>query len=267
MAQFDAEHPDGADYVIVPAMSRDDDPLVLDWLRAQAAKGARIIGICAGAKVVAAAGLLDGRRATTHWYYLGEMLDRSPAIRYVPDRRMVADDAVTTTTGISASMPAMLILIEAIAGRARAGEVAAGLGVTDWNVRHASQAFQLTRPFALTVLGNRLAFWNSEELGLRIEPGVDEVSLALAADAWSRSYRSSARTFATSGKAVVSANGVRVLPDGGAAPERPLIPFVQEARPADTLEQTLEAIADRYGRHTASVVAMQLEYPWAADGS
>ena len=70
VAEFDTRHPEGADYVIVPAMSRDDDPAVLQWLRSQAAKGAIIIGVCAGAKVVAAAGLLDGRRATTHWYYL-----------------------------------------------------------------------------------------------------------------------------------------------------------------------------------------------------
>lgn len=59
-------HPEGADFVIVPAMSRDDDPAVLAWLRAQAAKGATVIGICAGAKVVGAAGLLDGKRETTH---------------------------------------------------------------------------------------------------------------------------------------------------------------------------------------------------------
>ncbi|CFE04153.1 transcriptional regulator [Bordetella pertussis] len=55
-------------------MSRDDDPAVLAWLREQARKGAIIIGVCAGAKVVAAAGLLDGKRATTHWYYLKELL-------------------------------------------------------------------------------------------------------------------------------------------------------------------------------------------------
>ena len=47
--------------VIVPAMSRDDDPAVLEWLRSQAAKGAMIVGVCAGAKVVAEAGLLDGK--------------------------------------------------------------------------------------------------------------------------------------------------------------------------------------------------------------
>src|SRR5215213_5480011 len=66
IAEFDAQHPDGADYVIVPAMSRDDDPVALQWIAAQAKSGARIIGVCAGAKVVAEAGLLDdnGRRPT-----------------------------------------------------------------------------------------------------------------------------------------------------------------------------------------------------------
>ena len=70
IATFDAQHPEGADYVIVPAMSRDDDPTVLQWLRSQAAKSATIIGVCAGAMVVGEAGLLDGKRATTHWYYV-----------------------------------------------------------------------------------------------------------------------------------------------------------------------------------------------------
>ena len=67
IAAFDAEHPDGADYVIVPAMSRDDDPAVLAWLQDQSRKGATIIGVCAGAKVVGAAGLLDEKHGTTHW--------------------------------------------------------------------------------------------------------------------------------------------------------------------------------------------------------
>ena len=80
VAEFDAQHPDGADYVIVPAMSRDDDAAVLEWLKSQAAKGAMTIGVCAGAKVVGEAGLLDGKRATTHWYYLKELLDKHPAI-------------------------------------------------------------------------------------------------------------------------------------------------------------------------------------------
>lgn len=263
VAAFDAAHPEGADYVIVPAMSRDDDPAALAWLRSQAEKGATIIGICAGAKVVAAAGLLDGRRATTHWYYLDEMLKRSPTIRYVADRRMVLDAGVATTTGITASMPMMLTLIEAIAGRTRAEAVARDLGLETWDARHASGAFRLTRRFATTVLSNRMAFWNREELGIRLQPGMDEVSLALVADAWSRTYRSSAATYAASPDAVETMNGVRVVPDraGTDWPDARSVSTFPDRRPADALDRVLDAIAARYGDRTAHVVAMQLEYP------
>jgi transcriptional regulator GlxA family with amidase domain len=262
IAEFDAQHPDGADYVIVPAMSRDDDPVALDWLRRQAGKGATIIGVCAGAKVVAAAGLLEGRRATTHWYYRGEMLSRSPGITYVANRRIVVDGHVATTTGITASMPMMLTLIEAIAGRDRAHAVARQLGVTSWDLRHDSGAFTLTRPFALTVLGNVLAFWRREQLGIALSPGMDEVSLALAADAWSRTYRSRAATFAAAGP-VQTRHGVRVVPDRRTAtwPAARLLPAVANRLPAPTLDETLAAIRRRYGTRTSAAVAMQLEYP------
>ncbi|WP_028032708.1 DJ-1/PfpI family protein [Chelativorans sp. J32] len=263
IAEFDAAHPDGADYVIVPAMSRDDDPAALAWLQSQADKGAKIIGICAGAKVVGAAGLLERKRATTHWYYLGELLDRSPTAEYVADRRIVSDGSVATTTGITASMPMMLTLIEAIGGRAKAEEVARELGVPAWDARHASDAFKLTRQFAITVLANRMAFWNREELGVRLEPGIDEVSLAFVADAWSRTYRSRALTFAPSTSVVMTANGVRVLPDQPREdwPENGRVSTFADLPPASALDQTLQAIAERYGKATTNVVVMQLEYP------
>ncbi|PWJ86512.1 DJ-1/PfpI family protein [Pseudaminobacter salicylatoxidans] len=266
IAAFDAAHPEGADYVIVPAMSRDDDPAVIAWLRDQAQKGAKIIGICAGAKVVAAAGLLNGKRATTHWYYLDEMLKRDQTIDYVANRRLVSDEGVTTTTGVTASMPMMLTLIEAMAGRAKAEAVAHDLGLERWDSRHASGAFRLTRPFAMTVLANRLAFWNREEFGVSLEPGMDEVSLAFVADAWSRTYRSHATTHAAAPDSVESRNGVRIIPDrtGTNWPEDRRVSTFSGGKPAEVLDQTLEAIAVRYGEATTNVVTMQLEYPGPA---
>ncbi|MFH5923484.1 DJ-1/PfpI family protein [Roseomonas xinghualingensis] len=263
VAEFDARHPDGADHVIVPAMHRDDDPVVLPWIRSQAAKGAIVIGVCAGAKVVAAAGLLDGRRATTHWYYLKALRERHPAVRYVADRRMVVDEGVATTTGITASMPMSLTLIEAIAGRERAEAVAHDLGLAQWDAHHDSEAFIFTRPFALTAIGNRLAFWKHEQLGIQLVPGIHEVSLALVADAWSRTYRSRAVTFADTAAAQQGRDGIRIIPDQVATgwPAERRIPFAVDLRPAKALEQTLQAIAMRYGRQTAEFVAMQLEYP------
>lgn len=262
IADFDAAHPDGADYVIVPAMSRDDDPAALAWIRSQAAKGAIVIGVCAGAKVVAAAGLLDGKRATTHWYYLDELIGDHPAVQYVADRRLVVDDGVATTTGITASMPMMLTLIEAIAGRDKAETVAVDLGLASWDARHASGAFMLTRPFATTVLGNALAFWNREELGIALQPGIDEVSLALVADAWSRTYMSKAVTFAEM-SSVLTANGIRVLSDHNTKdwPRDRVVSVFPDQPPTVALDQTLQAITGRYGDGTTDVVARQLEYP------
>lgn len=268
VAAFDAAHPQGADFVIVPAMEPHDDPVALGWIRSQAEKGATIIGVCAGATVVGAAGLLDGRRATTHWYYLRQLRDESPTARTVADRRMVVDGAVATTTGITASMPMMLTLVEAIAGRDKAEAVARDLGVAGWDARHTSAAFRFNRPFAMTVLGNVLAFWNREELGIRLEPGMDEVSLALVADAWSRTYRSNAMTYAASADAVESRNGVRIVPDSSGAnwPRDRRVSTFPDRKPAAALDLALDAIAARHGERTTDVVAMQLEYPRPAAG-
>lgn len=262
IGSFDARVPDGADYVIVPQMSRADDPLVLAWLRDQARKGATIVGICAGARIVGAAGLLGNKRATTHWFYVNGLRDSTPSVIYVPDRRVVADKGVVTTTGITASMPAMLMLIEAIAGRGKAQDVAGDLGLATWNASHASSRFRLTRPFATAVAGNVLAFWNRERLGFELRPGMDEVSIALVADAWSRTYRSQAVSLAGAPGAIRTRNGVRLLAERTVADWRDgeRLPAFTNQKPAVALDDALRAIAARYGERTADVVAMQLEY-------
>ncbi|WP_298242122.1 DJ-1/PfpI family protein [uncultured Bradyrhizobium sp.] len=262
IAAFDAAHPDGADYVIVPAMSREDDAAALQWIRSQAGKGAIVIGVCVGAMVVASTGLLDNRQATTHWYSVRDLRKHSK-IRYVADRRLVVDRGVATTTGITASMPMALTLVEAIAGRARAEAVAREIGLAHWDARHRSEAFQFARPFALTAIANTLAFWNREQLGIALTPGVDEVSLALVADAWSRTYRSRALTFAATTEPLISRGGLRILPDKVATewPARLTPPAAIDLPPARALDQTLHAIDARYGTRTADFVAMQLEYP------
>jgi len=262
IAEFDAKYPGGADYVIVPAMSRDDDPLVLTWVRQQKEKGAIVVAVCAGAKVLAAAGLLDQRCATTHWFYLRELRRGHPAAKYVPDRRFVVDEGIATTTGISASIPMALTLIEAIAGLKKAEAVAGEIGVACWDARHRSSTFQFTRPFALTAMKNILAFWKRERFGIEMTPDMDEVSLGLMADAWSRTYRSRAFTYSRSGDAQMSRNGIRIYPDRttGTWPARRVLAPIG-SRPAQDLDNVLRQIAQRYGSSTAHFVAMQLEYP------
>ena len=113
------------------------------------------------------------------------------------------------------------------------------------------------------MLANRLAFWKREELGIRLEPGMDEVSLALVADAWSRTYRSDVVSFAASTEAVGTRGGLRIVPDE-ARRDWPLgrdVSRFPDQPPAVALDRALAAIAARYGARTADAVAMQLEYP------
>jgi transcriptional regulator GlxA family with amidase domain len=116
LAAFDAEHPDGADYVIVPAM-HEQAPDIVAWLEKQAASGATIVGVCEGARLLGAAGLLNGRRATTHWYALDDLQRASPTMIWQRDRRYVVDQRVVTATGVTASLPISLALVEAASSR------------------------------------------------------------------------------------------------------------------------------------------------------
>jgi hypothetical protein len=101
-------------------------------------------------------------------------------------------------------------------------------------------------------------------VSIKLEPDVDEVSLALTADMWSRTYRSRAKTFTADGGPQRTRAGLQIVPDEIGAPSssNPLILAIDNTPPARVFNSTLHAIAGRYGPRTADAVAMQLEYAW-----
>ncbi len=100
------------------------DPVVLRWVRARAGRARRVASVCTGAFLLAAAGLLDGRRAATHWRSCAELARRYPAIRVEPDPIFVRDGAVWTSAGVTAAIDLALALVEEDAGRTLALAVA-----------------------------------------------------------------------------------------------------------------------------------------------
>ncbi|WP_147438017.1 hypothetical protein [Ochrobactrum soli] len=105
---------------------------------------------------------------------------------------IIADHYVMTTTGVTASIPASLALVEAISGSVNAKVIARKLGVEDWNYAHVSAPFHLTAAHIGLVARNYLSFWKHETLSIPVAGSFDEIALALSADAWSRTYRSQA---------------------------------------------------------------------------
>ncbi|MFZ3469634.1 GlxA family transcriptional regulator [Streptomyces sp. 4.24] len=100
------------------------DPRVLDALRAAAARGRRIASICTGAFVLAQAGLLDSRRATTFWSMSEEFRERFPAVDIVPGVLFVEDDGVLTSAGLSAGIDLCLHMVRGDYGAAVANATA-----------------------------------------------------------------------------------------------------------------------------------------------
>ncbi|MET9630396.1 DJ-1/PfpI family protein [Lentzea sp. NPDC006480] len=106
--------------IVIGGGGRDTDRRVLDAVRAAAEAGARMAAICTGAFVLAQAGVLDGRRATTHWGLTDELARRHPRVTVVPDALYVEDGPVLTSAGAAACVELCLHLIRTDLGAAAA---------------------------------------------------------------------------------------------------------------------------------------------------
>ncbi|MER6807756.1 helix-turn-helix domain-containing protein [Spirillospora sp. NPDC000708] len=116
-----------ADTVIVPGWqpaAEPAPPAVTEALRTAHQRGARIVAICTGAFVLAQAGLLDGRRATTHWRHTARLAAAFPGVRVDPDVLYVDDGDVATSAGTGAGIDLCLHLVRSDHGAAYAAQIA-----------------------------------------------------------------------------------------------------------------------------------------------
>src|SRR5262245_23191099 len=121
-----------ADTIVVPGWRGVDAPppsALLSALRAAHRRGARIVSICSGVFVLAAAGLLDGKRATTHWRYAEALAARFPEIRVEPDVLYIDEGRVLTSAGSAAGIDLCLHIIRQDFGAEIANQVARRLVV------------------------------------------------------------------------------------------------------------------------------------------
>ena len=116
------------DLIVVPGMpyraTERLDRTAVRWLKMSHAAGAHLASICTGAFALGEAGLLDGRRCTTHWSRTGELQRRFPRAKLLTNRLFVTDGEITTSAGIASGIDMALALIEHAHGPLAAAEVA-----------------------------------------------------------------------------------------------------------------------------------------------
>jgi transcriptional regulator GlxA family with amidase domain len=172
-----AAMPDGTDTLMVSGGMGDSldvvrsDRALVEWLRLAAARVRRVASVCSGALLLAEAGVLDGREATTHWSDVPELSGRYPQVRVLADAIYTRDGDVWTSAGITAGMDLALAMVAADHGQGLALKVAKRMVMASRRSGGQSQfsrqlqAMDLPDPFA------RLEAWMRDNLRLRLESG------------------------------------------------------------------------------------------------
>jgi transcriptional regulator GlxA family with amidase domain len=166
-----------------------ENAVLVDWVRERATQARRVASVCTGAFLLAAAGVLDGRRAATHWMYCAKLAKCFPAVRVESDPIFVCDGRVWTSAGVTAGIDLALALVEEDLGRSMALAVARYLVV--FLKRPGGQA-QFSAALALQAAEDKfgaLHDWINFHL-------CDDLSLSVLADQAGMSERSFSRHYA-----------------------------------------------------------------------
>ena len=246
LEQLDQRLPTGPEVIVVPQLSEVPSGLppsvaaIVQWLRRQRAQGdPLLVGVCVGAEVLAKAGLLDGRPATSHWLGLIGLRRNYPAVRWQDGVRYVDDGDVITSAGVLSGVDGALRVVERMVGQAAAARAARAVAWPAYSPGRAAP-IQRSRPapadgVAVLSAGYR---WDRPTMGVLLTGGVGETELASAFRPYTEfSYLARPAAVTADGRPIRSRHGLTFVPRAdlaGAAPEldRLLVPGADAARRA-----------------------------------
>ena len=294
--QLDERLAEGPEVIVVPQLSRVPSGLppsvapVIQWLQRQRTQGdPLLVGVCVGAEVLAEAGLLDGRPATSHWLGLIGLRRNYPAVRWQEGVRYVDDGDVITTAGVLSGIDGALRVIERMVGPAAAAKAARAVAWPAYSPGGPAP-IRRSRPAPADVVAVLSAGyrWGRPTMGVLLTDGVGEIELAAAFRPYTElSYLARPLAVTADGQPVRSRHGLTFAPradlttaapgldrllvpgaaaaraaaaDGLSLPQR-LTPVYLHQQPGFAFDGALGDIARTRDVATARWVAKTLQYP------
>jgi len=262
-ADLDAKLGRDPDLIIVPNIPNvRGNEAVRTWVREHGGRRSTVMSICAGAEMLAATGLIDGRPATTHWGDIARIERSYPAVRWVRGERYVDDGQFVSTAGILSGIDGSLHVIDRLRGRALALQVAQALHYDGARFLDDAAMPQFQRgPRDAIVLLNAAFGWDRASLGVPLENGIDELRLAAIYDTYAPSF--ALVSVASPGEIITTRHGLHLVARGtrqewAASGGTVLSSAVDDQRfPFDA---ALEDVARRQDVPTAQFAAKRLEY-------
>jgi transcriptional regulator GlxA family with amidase domain len=230
-----------ADTVVLPSWDVEREPPapLLDAVRSAHARGARVVGLCLGAFVVAAAGLVDGREVATHWHAAEALARRYPAVRVRADVLWSDHGDVITSAGVAAALDCCLHVVRSDLGARVATEVARSLVLAPH--RDGSQAQFIPAPVSAKAGADPVQAamaWAQARLGTPVD-----------LDTWAAAVHLSRRTFTRQFRARTGTSPTRWLLHQRLSRARVLL---------ETTDDPVETVARRAG--FGSAVAMRQHF-------
>jgi putative intracellular protease/amidase len=282
------------DLVVVPAVvapNGDKEAPLREWITRQADRGAHLLGVCNGSRLLAATGLLDGRRATAHWSSIRGLERSRPQVDWVRGQRYIQDGTLTTTAGVTSGVVGALRLVEQLAGAAEAQRVGRELAYPGWSLRGPTEIrARRWTPGDLAYLLAVVFPWMRPTVGVGLVEGVGELEVAAPFEVYASSF--AAGTVPIAAEATVTTrHGLRLVatPANAGAPrvDRLVVPGVGPIEEVDpqllgwaadrglnielpnggqaagefSFDAMLRDLAGHSDRVTARVTAESIEYP------
>lgn len=204
------------DIIVVPYMNNIHSVVnapILEWIKKNHDQGAKVLSICGGSEVVAASGVLDGRKATTYWSFFDRLEKEYPTTTWIRGVRYVDDGDMMSSAGITSGIDATLYLLKKLNGEALALEVAQKL-----NYPHTRFLSDPVRPvpnrpvdFIPTVLYAAYR-WDKPNLGVVLYDGVSELELSSILDTYPSAATANAVTVAEEHKPYTTKHGLYIVP-------------------------------------------------------
>jgi transcriptional regulator GlxA family with amidase domain len=291
--QLDDRLPTTPDVIVVPQLPDATGPSaapIVQWLQRQRAQGDPLLmSVCTGAEVLASAGLLDGRPATSHWLGLIGLRRDHPAVRWQDGVAYVDDGDLITTAGVLSGVDGALRVVERMLGPAAAGQAARAVAWPAYSPGRAAP-IQRSRPAPADIVAVLSAGyrWDRPSMGVLLTDGVGEIELASAFRPYTElSYLARPVAVTADGHPIRSRHGLTFAPradlttavpaldrlvvpgadaaraaaaDGLSLPQR-LTPVYLHHQPGFAFDAALRDIARTRDVATARWVAKTLQYP------
>jgi len=254
------------DLVVVPAVispAGPEEQAARDFVVGQYRAGARILGVCAGSRLLAASGILDGLRATSHWSRISALESSNPAVTWVRGQRYVQDGRVTTTGGVTSSIWGSLKVVADLVGPAEAARVGTLIDYPSWSpdapVAMPAHSFDAGD---LAVVANMAFPWARPVIDVRLGDGVGELDAAALLEVYSYSQAATARAVSPTGT-VTTRHGLMIATVATGSPTHQVVVAGELVSSAG--HHGFDAAFEHLSRNTNPAVlvsvAKMLEYP------